>query len=42
MEVKAAGDPFDPTTERQWLIAVAVVAALLVWRLSSPTISASP
>ena len=33
MDVKAAGDPFDPTTERQWLIAIAVVAALLTWRL---------
>ena len=32
MDAKAAGDPFDPTTERQWLVAIAVVAALLTWR----------
>lgn len=33
MDVKAARDPFDPATERQVLIAVAVLSALLVWRL---------
>ena len=33
MEIKAASDPFDPTTERQSLVAIAVVAALLTWRL---------
>ena len=35
MDVKAAGDPFDPTTERQVLIASAAIAALAVWRLGS-------
>jgi hypothetical protein len=33
MDVQAAGDPFDPTTERQVLIASAIVAALAIWRL---------
>ena len=33
MDVKAAGDPFDATTERQLLVAVAVLSALVVWRL---------
>src|SRR5580765_6023390 len=33
MDVKASRDPFDPTTERQVLIASAVVAALAIWRL---------
>ena len=33
MDVKAAGDPFDPTTERQILIASAAIAALAAWRL---------
>ncbi|MGD8871447.1 MAG: hypothetical protein PVJ80_07670 [Gemmatimonadota bacterium] len=27
-------DPFDPTTERQALVALAVLGALLVWRLA--------
>jgi hypothetical protein len=31
MDMEAAGDPFDPTTERQVLIAIAVIAALAVW-----------
>jgi MYXO-CTERM domain-containing protein len=31
--LKTAGDPFDPTTERQILVALAVLAALAVWRL---------
>lgn len=34
MTMKAALDPFDPQTERQLLIAVVVLAALAVWRLS--------
>ena len=34
MDVKAAGDPFDPTTERQVLVASAAIAALAAWRLS--------
>jgi hypothetical protein len=33
MDVKAAGDPFDPTTERQVLIAFAVAGALAAWLL---------
>jgi len=33
MDVKAAGDPFDPTTERQILVASAAIAALAAWRL---------
>jgi len=33
MDVKAAGDPFDPTTERQVLVASAAIAALATWRL---------
>lgn len=33
MDMEAAGDPFDPTTERQVLIAAAVVAALAAWML---------
>ena len=33
MDVKAAGDPIDPATERQLLVAAAVVGMLLVWRL---------
>jgi hypothetical protein len=35
MELKAAGDPFDATTERQGLVALAVAAALVTWRLTS-------
>jgi hypothetical protein len=33
MDIKATVDPFDPTTERQVLIATAVVAALAIWML---------
>jgi hypothetical protein len=33
MDLKSAGDPFAPSTERQLLVAVAVVAALAVWRM---------
>jgi hypothetical protein len=33
MDWKTAADPFDPVTERQLLVGVAVVGALLVWRL---------
>lgn len=40
MELKAEGDPLDPTTTRQGLVAVAVAAGLLVWKLSSATSSA--
>ena len=33
MTLRDAGDPFDPSTERQLLVAVAVLSALGVWRL---------
>jgi hypothetical protein len=33
MNVKGAGDPVDPSTERQLLTGVAVLSALAVWRL---------
>lgn len=36
MDMEAAGDPFDPTTERQVLIASAVIAALAIWMLRKP------
>ncbi|HMD33815.1 MAG TPA: hypothetical protein VKH42_02550 [Vicinamibacterales bacterium] len=35
MRVKDARDPMDPTTERQILIGIAAVSALIVWRLSA-------
>lgn len=35
MDLKEAADPFDPTTERQILVAVAALAALAVWRLDA-------
>jgi hypothetical protein len=35
MRVKDARDPIDPTTERQILIGIAAVGALIVWRLSA-------
>ena len=34
LELKVARDPMNPSTERQLLIAVGVVAAFLVWRRS--------
>jgi hypothetical protein len=34
MTVKQAGDPLDPSTERQLLTGVAVLSALGVWRLN--------
>jgi hypothetical protein len=34
--IKEMRDPLDPQTERQVLVALAVVAALAVWRLQSP------
>ena len=34
MTLKDAGEPLDPSTERQLLVAVAVLSALAVWRLS--------
>jgi hypothetical protein len=33
LELKVAGDPFNPATERQLLTALAVMTALLTWRL---------
>ncbi len=36
MELKEAGDPFDRQTERQLLVGVGVLAALVIWRLESP------
>lgn len=39
MDIKAWSDPFDPTTERQWLVAIAAGAALLTWRLGRATSS---
>ncbi len=32
LELKVAGDPFNPATERQLLVAIGVVAGFLVWR----------
>ena len=34
MTLKGAGDPFDPSTERQLLAGVAILSALGVWRLN--------
>jgi hypothetical protein len=34
LELKVARDPINPSTERQLLIAVAVVTAFLAWRLA--------
>ena len=34
MNLKASDDPFDPTTERQLLVAGAAVAALATWRMN--------
>ena len=35
MELKVAGDPFDPSTERQILVGLGIVSALAVWRLNA-------
>jgi hypothetical protein len=35
LELKVAGDPFNPATERQLLVAVGVLTAFLVWRFGS-------
>jgi hypothetical protein len=37
MMVKEAEDPFDPSTERQLLVGIAVLSALGVWRLDGRT-----
>jgi hypothetical protein len=34
MELRSAGEPLGPSTERQLLVAMAVLSALGVWRLS--------
>lgn len=34
LELKAAGDPFNPATERQILTAAGVLAALVAWKAS--------
>ena len=34
LALKDAGEPFDPQTERQLLAGIAVLGALVVWRLS--------
>jgi hypothetical protein len=34
MNLKSATDPFDPSTQRQVLIGIAIVSALAVWRLN--------
>jgi hypothetical protein len=36
MRLKETGEPLDPVTERQLLVAVAVLSALAVWRLNTP------
>ena len=33
MDLKNTGDPFAPPTQRQLLVVLAVVGALLVWRM---------
>ena len=34
LELKVARDPFDPSTERQMLVAIGVVTAFVTWRFS--------
>ena len=34
MTLKVAGEPFDPSTERQVLAGIGIVSALIVWRLN--------
>jgi hypothetical protein len=36
MRLKEAGEPLDPATERQLLVGLVVLSALLVWRLNTP------
>ena len=36
LELKVARDPFNPSTERQLLIGLAVATAFLSWRLGAP------
>jgi hypothetical protein len=35
MDLKVASDPWSPTTERQILVGLGVMAALVVWRLEA-------
>jgi hypothetical protein len=35
LELKVAREPFNPSTERQLLVGLGVIAALLVWRLDA-------
>jgi hypothetical protein len=35
LRLKEVTDPFDPTTERQLLVGIVVIGALIVWRLGS-------
>jgi hypothetical protein len=35
LELKVAGDPFNPSTERQLLLAFGAVAAFLTWRVTA-------
>ena len=37
LELKVARDPFNPSTERQLLVAIGVVTAFVVWRSSART-----
>ena len=37
MALKVAGDPFDPSTERQVLAGIGILSALIVWRLNGRT-----
>lgn len=37
LELKVARDPFNPSTERQLLVAIGVVTAFVTWRFSSGT-----
>ena len=35
LELKVAGDPFNPSTERQLLVGLGALTALVAWRLSA-------
>jgi len=37
LELKVARDPFNPSTERQLLVAIGVMTAFVVWRSSART-----
>jgi len=41
LSLKTATDPFDPTTERQILSGIAILAALVIWRINVRTIRSS-